>query len=105
VNSPLVVLLVWLASGHGIEPLDALGERVRQRKPDDVDCGSKAITCPKKSRPSVASFNELLTRLKDSIATQKAFFGRRTHQLKTPLAGSRMQADWGATRKAQTRKS
>ena len=35
----------------------------------------------------------MLTRLKDSIATQKRFLADAAHQLKTPLAGLRMQAD------------
>jgi len=39
------------------------------------------------------SVNDLLTRLKDSIATQKRFLADAAHQLKTPLAGLRMQAD------------
>jgi two-component system sensor histidine kinase TctE len=41
----------------------------------------------------VSSVNDLLTRLKDSIATQKRFLADAAHQLKTPLAGLRMQAD------------
>jgi two-component system sensor histidine kinase TctE len=43
--------------------------------------------------PLVASVNDLLMRLKDSIATQKRFLADAAHQLKTPLAGLRMQAD------------
>jgi len=37
--------------------------------------------------------NDLLERLKDSIVTQKRFLADAAHQLKTPLAGLRMQAD------------
>jgi two-component system sensor histidine kinase TctE len=43
--------------------------------------------------PLVSSVNDLLLRLKDSIATQKRFLADAAHQLKTPLAGLRMQAD------------
>jgi two-component system sensor histidine kinase TctE len=43
--------------------------------------------------PLVSSINDLLLRLKDSIATQKRFLADAAHQLKTPLAGLRMQAD------------
>jgi two-component system sensor histidine kinase TctE len=43
--------------------------------------------------PLVSSVNDLLTRLKGSIATQKRFLADAAHQLKTPLAGLRMQAD------------
>lgn len=89
---PLVVLLVWLALGHGIEPLNALGERIRQRKPDDMS-PLEGHYVPKEIAPLVASFNDLLTRLKDSIATQKRFLADAAHQLKTPLAGLSMQAD------------
>jgi two-component system sensor histidine kinase TctE len=41
----------------------------------------------------VSSVNDLLTRLKESIGTQKRFLADAAHQLKTPLAGLRMQAD------------
>jgi two-component system sensor histidine kinase TctE len=43
--------------------------------------------------PLVSSVNDLLARLKHSIATQKRFLADAAHQLKTPLAGLRMQAD------------
>jgi two-component system sensor histidine kinase TctE len=52
---PLVVLLVWLALGHGIEPLNALGERIRQRKPDDMS-PLEGHYVPKEIAPLVASF-------------------------------------------------
>jgi two-component system sensor histidine kinase TctE len=89
---PLAVLLVWLALARGIKPLNQLEERIRQRLPDDLsplDEGS----VPLEVAPLVASINDLLTRLKESIATQKRFLADAAHQLKTPLAGLRMQAD------------
>ncbi len=48
---------------------------------------------PLEVAPLVYSVNDLLMRLKDSIATQKRFLADAAHQLKTPLAGLRMQAD------------
>jgi two-component system sensor histidine kinase TctE len=41
----------------------------------------------------VSSINDLLSRLKASLSTQKRFLADAAHQLKTPLAGLRMQAD------------
>ncbi|MET0543010.1 MAG: HAMP domain-containing sensor histidine kinase, partial [Variovorax sp.] len=41
----------------------------------------------------VTSVNGLLTKLQVSIAIQKRFLADAAHQLKTPLAGLRMQAD------------
>ncbi len=89
---PLAVLLVWLALARGIQPLNQLEERIRLRKPDDLSpLDDHAV--PLEVAPLVASINDLLTRLKESIATQKRFLADAAHQLKTPLAGLRMQAD------------
>ena len=89
---PLAVLLVWLALVRGIKPLNQLEERIRARKPDDLSpLDEKAV--PLEVAPLVSSVNDLLMRLKDSIATQKRFLADAAHQLKTPLAGLRMQAD------------
>ena len=43
--------------------------------------------------PLVVSVNDLLVKLSDSMSTQKRFLADAAHQLKTPLAGLRMQAD------------
>jgi two-component system sensor histidine kinase TctE len=89
---PLAVLLVWLALARGIRPLNKLEERIRLRKPDDLSPLDESAV-PQEVAPLVASINDLLTRLKESIATQKRFLADAAHQLKTPLAGLRMQAD------------
>ena len=89
---PLAVLLVWLALVQAIKPLNELEERIRARKPDDLS-PIEAQEVPMEVAPLVHSVNDLLMRLKDSIATQKRFLADAAHQLKTPLAGLRMQAD------------
>ena len=89
---PLAVLLVWLALVRGIRPLSELESRIRARRPDDLSpLDDHAV--PQEVAPLVGSVNDLLTRLKDSIATQKRFLADAAHQLKTPLAGLRMQAE------------
>ncbi|QDL52867.1 sensor histidine kinase [Rhodoferax aquaticus] len=89
---PLAVLLVWLALVQAIKPLNRLEERIRARSPDDLSA-LDAQAVPLEVAPLVESVNDLLLRLKDSIATQKRFLADAAHQLKTPLAGLRMQAD------------
>ena len=89
---PLAVLLVWLALVQAIKPLHRLEERIRARQPDDLSpLDVEAV--PMEVAPLVDSVNDLLARLTDSIATQKRFLADAAHQLKTPLAGLRMQAD------------
>jgi two-component system, OmpR family, sensor histidine kinase TctE len=89
---PLAVLLVWLALVRGIKPLSELEERIRERKPDDLSPLDERVV-PQEVAPLVLSVNGLLKRLQESIATQKRFLADAAHQLKTPLAGLRMQAD------------
>lgn len=89
---PLVVLLIWLALIRGTEPIKELEQRIRQRKTNDVSPLNLADV-PREVTPLIASVNDLLARLLDSMATQKRFLADAAHQLKTPLAGLRMQAD------------
>ena len=89
---PLAVLLVWLALVRGIRPLNELEQRIRARKPDDLSPIEESFI-PQEVAPLVSSINDLLNRLKTSLSTQKRFLADAAHQLKTPLAGLRMQAD------------
>ena len=57
------------------------------------ECARRAEVSHAAPAHHFASINDLLTRLKESIGTQKRFLADAAHQLKTPLAGLRMQAD------------
>ena len=92
VTLPLAVLLVWLALVRGIKPLAQLEKRIRARKPDDMSPLDETGV-PEEVVPLVDSVNDLLSRLKVSLSTQRRFLADAAHQLKTPLAGLRMQAD------------
>ena len=89
---PLAVLLVWMALVRGIRPLSDLELTIRARKPDDLSPIEESHI-PQEVAPLVSSINDLLTRLKASLTTQKRFLADAAHQLKTPLAGLRMQAE------------
>jgi two-component system sensor histidine kinase TctE len=89
---PLAVLLVWLALVRGIRPLNHLEARIRARRPDDLSPLDDQQV-PQEVAPLVSSINDLLTKLKTSLSSQRRFLADAAHQLKTPLAGLRMQAD------------
>jgi len=89
---PLAVMLVWFALVRGIKPLAQLEKRIRARKSDDMSPIDEDAV-PEEVAPLVSSINDLLSRLKVSLTTQKRFLADAAHQLKTPLAGLRMQAD------------
>jgi two-component system sensor histidine kinase TctE len=92
---PLAVLLVWFALTRGIRPLSVLQQRIRERPADDLSPIDERAA-PEELVPLVAAINGLLQRLDQSIAAHKRFLANAAHQLKTPLAGLRMQADIAA---------
>lgn len=89
---PIAVLLVWFGLTRGLRPLEALRHRIHARRPDDLS-PIDARDAPEELEPLVNSFNELLGRLTDGIETQKRFLADAAHQMKTPIAGLRTQAE------------
>jgi two-component system, OmpR family, sensor histidine kinase TctE len=90
---PLAVVLVWLALSRGIAPLNLLQQRIRRRESHDLRPIDER-EAPEEVAPLVRAINDLLGRLDQSMATQKHFLADAAHQLKTPLAGLRMQAEF-----------
>ncbi|EYS97498.1 histidine kinase [Cupriavidus sp. SK-4] len=89
---PLAVVLVWFGLSRGLAPLTAIQQRIRARNPGDTSPIDERAA-PQEITPLVGSFNDLLARLDQSVQTQKRFIADAAHQMKTPLAGLRMQAE------------
>lgn len=89
---PVILALVWFALSRGLSPLAELQERIRARRPDDLS-PIDARQVPEEISPLVGSFNDMLARLEQTIDMQKRFIADAAHQMKTPLAGMRMQSE------------
>jgi two-component system sensor histidine kinase TctE len=89
---PIALTLLWFALVRGLSPLTTLQDHIRSRRPDDLS-PIDAQALPEEISPLVRSLNDMLARLSQSIQSQKRFIADAAHQMKTPLAGMRMQSE------------
>ncbi len=89
---PVILALVWFALSRGLTPLAELQERIRARPHDDLS-PIDPRQVPEEISPLVGSFNDMLERLAQTVEMQKRFIADAAHQMKTPLAGMRMQSE------------
>ena len=89
---PVILALVWFALARGLTPLAELQQRIRARPQGDLS-PIDPRQVPEEISPLVGSFNDMLERLGETVEMQKRFIADAAHQMKTPLAGMRMQSE------------
>jgi two-component system, OmpR family, sensor histidine kinase QseC len=88
---PVLALLVWFSVGHSFRPLSAISNAVRTRDGRNLE-PIHVNPSPAEVRPLVDAINQLLARLQQSIMRERAFTADAAHELKTPLAAIKVQA-------------
>lgn len=89
---PAALVLVWFGLAKGIVPLNELTTRVRGRKPQDLS-PLDPLDAPEEVRAFIYSINDLMARLDQSLQGQQRFVADAAHQLRTPIAGLKTQAE------------
>jgi two-component system, OmpR family, sensor kinase len=88
---PVLALFVWLSIGSGLRPLNRLGQQVEQRNPDNLRPLAPQ-GAPREVIPLVRSLNALFERVERLIDNERRFTADAAHELRTPLAALRTQA-------------
>lgn len=78
--------------GRGLEPVRRLRDRLLERPALDLSPVPLAGT-PAELRPFLDEINSLLHRLSEAVEGQSRFVADAAHQLRTPIAGIRAQAE------------
>jgi len=88
----VAMTLVWLGVNRGLRVLDPLARELRLRHAGDLSPLNTADV-PLEVQPLVATIDALLGRVDRMLAQQQRFIADAAHQLRTPLAGLRLQAE------------
>ena len=83
-------LVVWLIR-RGFMPLTQISGALEQRQPQD----DSPITAdvPKEIQPLVSALNVLFVKVADTLAREQRFTADASHELRSPLAALKLQAD------------
>jgi two-component system sensor histidine kinase TctE len=88
---PLAVILVWFGLTKGLAPLIRLRAKIESRRPGDVsEISTRGV--PDELVPLIDAFNALIERTRKNMLAHQRFIADAAHQLRTPLAGLKMQA-------------
>ncbi len=88
----LVSALLFFGIKRGLEPLQQLKIELSTRGSNDLSPVNSS-SAPTELKPLLDSFNELLYKISHYIGKQQRFVAEASHQLKTPLAGLKTQAE------------
>ncbi len=85
---------LWLGVGSGLAPLERLKVALTARSQYDLSPVSVDEDTPDEVRPLIDAFNEILERMRNLLDSQQRFVADAAHQLRTPLAGLKTQAEF-----------
>ena len=88
----LVCALLFFGIKRGLMPLEQLKTELSSRGSNDLS-PVDSNAAPSELKPLLESFNDLLLKVDNNIAKQQRFIADASHQLRTPLAGLKTQAE------------
>ena len=91
VMMPILMLVVWWVVSGSLQPVARVRSQVASRQADDLSPVSDT-GLPDEVRPLVQELNLLFGRVKTAFDAQQHFVADAAHELRTPLAALRLQA-------------
>lgn len=89
---PLLAILIYLSIRHGLKPLQRVTNDIATRNPEQLQhLDNKAI--PLEIKSLVDILNNLFQRLNQTFENERRFTADAAHELRTPLAGLKIQAE------------
>ncbi|UVL21427.1 sensor histidine kinase N-terminal domain-containing protein [Pseudomonas sp. B21-044] len=90
-GSLALALLVWVAIGWGLQPLQNMAQVIRGRHAESLD-PLQLVPLPKELEPMQAAINRLLAQIEQLLRREHRFIADAAHEMRTPLAILRLHA-------------
>lgn len=91
ITLPVLAVLIWLVVARGLRPLDRLRDEVATRAPGNL-APLQTQDAPAEVAPLIDNLNRLFARVRASLDAERRFTADAAHELRTPLAAIRTQA-------------
>lgn len=88
---PILGIMIWVGVGRGLAPVRHVTEEVTRRDPQNLQ-PMEVGPIPEEIRPLVLELNELFDHLKHALENERRFTDDAAHELRTPLASLKTQA-------------
>lgn len=89
---PLLALFIWVGVGRSLKPLTRLAREVCSREPTRLE-PVREVEAPEEIAPLINALNHLFDRLQQAFDNERRFTADAAHELRTPLAALRTQAE------------